>query len=223
MSVTATSTSSGTSSGTPSAGASTAASSVEPSTEMLALPSAERQRPRNVLNLGVLLSTAAGLMALAGLVAAYVALRSLTTPWPPENVRYDLYVGTVLAGTALLSAFAIEWGNWANGRGSRRQTVFALLLTFLLGLALLNALWFQGSVMGFGPGDHPYGAVAWSMLALAALVTVVGVALLGATTGRVLGGQITQRDHEQLRATAWYWHFVVVTMIIVWYVLFISK
>ena len=59
----------------------------------LALGSGERPRPRNVLNLAILIVVTGGMALFATLIAAYAGLARFAGPWPPEGVRIDDYVG----------------------------------------------------------------------------------------------------------------------------------
>ena len=77
-------------------------------TSMLALPSGERERPRNLLPMGALLAGAGSLMAFAALIATYVVVRDATSVWPPKGVEVDNYLGAMLVITALMASAVVE-------------------------------------------------------------------------------------------------------------------
>ena len=69
------------------------------SSPMLALPSGERDRPRNLTTIGVLVSGIGSLMGFAALLAAYINVSHFNKPWPPGGVRIQNYTGTMLSLT----------------------------------------------------------------------------------------------------------------------------
>ncbi len=189
----------------------------------LALPSAEPERPRNVLTMGVLLLASSGTMLFGSLIAAYLHLRRLTGRWPPEGVRLDLYLANMLMLTMVLSAVSVEWACHALRRDERRQTCAALGITLGLGVAFLNLLWYTSGTVRFGADSHPYGLVVTAMAILIGLAVAVGVAFVTLTLLRVAGRQLSAADPVQLRAAACYWHFTVVACAAVWYTVAVLK
>ena len=183
---------------------------------MLALPSAERPRPRNLFNLGVLLAAAGGIMGIGAFVAAWASVAQKTHPWPPKGVTVSNYSGTMLVLTMLMSAVTVEWGVYAARRGQRSQSVAGFAMSIGLGLAFLNLLWFFGRRLGFGPAASPYAVVLYSMLAVMGIAVAVGVCALIAAMVRVLGSQVGPGNTEPARAVAWFWQFLVLAWVVVY-------
>ena len=183
---------------------------------MLALPSGERAKPRNLLTVGVLMAGAGGLVGVAALIAAFWNVGNVTHPWPPNGVKIENYPGTMLSLTMLMSVATVEWGVWGVRRQQRGQAGGALGLTVGLGLAFLNLLWFFGKGIGFGPGKSAYAVIFFSMLAVAGILVAIGVLLVGGAAIRVLGRQYDGIDIDGLRATAWFWEFAVVAWIAIY-------
>src|SRR3712207_3111534 len=71
---------------------------------------------RGSMVLGVMLGTAADVMALAGLLGAYIALRSLRHPFPPEGFRLPTYLPAMITVTAVMVSFSAAWALWAVRR-----------------------------------------------------------------------------------------------------------
>jgi len=185
----------------------------------LALGSGARPRPRNVLNLTVLMVVTGGLGLFAALIGAYSALSRATGPWPPKGVTLDNYVGSMLSITALMSAVTVEWACYAVKRDDPAQATWGLGLTLGFGLAFLDLLWFLGRTVHFGPGDTkvgPFAVAFFALIVAAGAVAVLGLGALAMAMARTLGRQMTSSHGELVRAVAWYWDFVVLAWIAVY-------
>jgi heme/copper-type cytochrome/quinol oxidase subunit 3 len=193
------------------------------STTMLALPSGERERPRNLLPMGALLAGAGSLMAFAGLIAGYVVVRDASKVWPPKGVKVDNYLGAILVITALMASVVVEWGASSTRRGQLGQAKGALALAMLFGLAFANGVWYLGQKLGFGVARDAYAGIVYTMVGLSLVNIVVGLGLLVAAFAKVAGRQQGPGDDEVVRAAAWYWQFVVVAWTAVYATLFLLK
>lgn len=192
-------------------------------TPMAALSPAGVEAPRNVMPMGVLLLSAGGAMFFGALVAAYLHLRNVTEPWPPEGVKLDLYLGNLLIITMVLSAVTVEWACFAVRRGDRRQASAALGVTIGLGVAFLNLVTYTADQVPFDAASHPYGLVVTAMVMLLGIAVGIGVAFVTLTLLRVSGRQLSAAEPSQVRATACYWHFTVAASVAVWYTVAILK
>ena len=190
---------------------------------LLALPSAEASRPRNLLTMAVLLLAASGTMLFGTFIAAYLHLRHLTDRWPPEGVRLDQYLGNLLVITMVMSGVTIEWACQALRRDQPKQASAALGVTLGLGLAFLNLLSYTAGEARFDAASHPYGLVVTAMVMLMGIGVGVGVGFVTLTLLRVAGRQLSAAEPGQLRATACYWHFTVAAAVAVWYTVAVLK
>ncbi len=194
-------------------------------TTPLALPSGVTSRPRNVLNVTVLMLVTGGLTFFATLIGAYAALAKGAPHWPRGAVSIDDYVGSMLTITALMSAVTVEWASYAVKRDDSAQTAWGLVLTAGFGLAFLDLLWFLGRSVNFGPGDAkigPFAVVFFALIVASGFVVVFGVFAVLLALGRTLGRQMTSANHEMVRVVAWYWDFVVVAWIAVYATIWLS-
>ncbi len=188
-------------------------------TAPLALPPGGRTRPRNLLNIGVLVVVTGGLALFIALVAAYVSLGHVARQWPPNGFQFDVYRGTMLAITAVMSAITVEWAWYSVKHGDPAQGVWGLLLTAGFGGAFLLLLWQVAVKIGFGPGDAKLGAfavVVFAMLVASGVAVILGIVAVLMVLARVLGRQMTPANNEVLRAVAWFWDFVVVAWMLVY-------
>lgn len=194
-----------------------------PASSVAALPSAGGEQPRNLLPMGALLLAASGTMLFGTLIGAYLHLRKVVDPWPPEGVKLDLYLGNLLVITMALSAITVEWACAALRRGDRRQCSAALGVTLGLGVAFLNLLSYTADRLPFDAASHPYGLVVDTMVVLLGMAVGTGVAFVTLTLIRVSGRQLSPAEPGQVRATACYWHFTVAASVAVWYAVAVMK
>lgn len=189
-------------------------------TAPLALTSGERARPRNLLNIGVLVICTCGIALFTTLVAAYVTIGHLASRnWPPPAVMLDVYRGNMLAITSIMSAITVEWAYYAVKRGDPAQCTWGLLMTAGFGSGFVLLLWQLGAKMGFGPGNAkigPFAVLFFAMIVASAAVALPGIVALVLTVPRVLGRQLTATNAQMVRAVAWYWDFVVVAWLVVY-------
>jgi cytochrome c oxidase subunit 3 len=164
-----------------------------------------------------------GTMLFGALVGAYLHLRNVTDPWPPEGVTLDLYLGNLLIITMVLSAVTVEWACFALRRDERKQASAALGVTLGLGVAFLNLLSYTADQVAFDAATHPYGLVVTAMVMLVGIAVGTGVAFVTLTLLRVSGRQLSAADSSQVRATACYWHFTVAASVAVWYAVAVLK
>ena len=184
----------------------------------LALPAGDTDDDRDVLNLTTLLVGTAVLMVFGTLFAIYIHLRSVTDDWPPGRIALDNYIGVTLFITALLSSVTAEWAPFALKRDNRRQALWAMGLTIAFAISFINLLWFLGQRLGFGPGDHGYGAIVVATLVVSAINAALGAGFVLVALLRTGGHQVGPGRHELVRASSWYWQFVVIS----WTVAFVA-
>lgn len=193
-------------------------------TAPLALPAAPDTRPRNVVTLGVAAAYASGLVAIGGLIAAWVKVRHTAgaSQWPPDEVEHiDNYPGSMLAVTALLLASLAGWAVHAVRSDERRQAQVALGLTLLVGLAFLNAIWYVGATVGHGPGENAYALLVHAFVVVVGVLTLAAVVLTVATMLRFAGGQVHAGDPEMATATGWAWSLTAVAWLAVYFTVYV--
>ncbi len=190
----------------------------------LALP-APPPRPR-VLLVGTVVASAAVVMAFAGMVALYLAVRAETIAetgtWLPEGVSIPLLPGNMGLVTLVMSAFTMHWALYSIGNDDRRNTYLALGLTLVLGVAFLNGMAFYFTQIGLGVNE-PVGMLVFGIVG--AHLAVVGAGLLFAAlmAFRALGGQFSARDHEGIAAATLFWYVAITLYVVVWYAVFVTK
>ena len=192
-------------------------------TTVLALPSGDRDRPKNLASITALLAGLGELMMVGGLVAAYLNVRGLAGRWPPKGASLDNYMGTMLFLTLMLSMITVEWGVYAVRHDNRRQGLSALALTVGFGFAFINLLWYVGTQLHFGPADHSYGVLVYALLIAPGVIAAIGIGFLVVAIARIVGGQVTPGNPEVVRAAAWHWHVVTGAWLLAFLALYILQ
>lgn len=195
---------------------------------MLALPSAggsgsDAAARRSTLPMAVLIAGGAVAMAFAGLIAAYLALRSATTTFPPARTSFDNYTATTLVITALMASVTIEWAAYGIRKGFRGQALFGFGVTTMLVAAFLNALNYLINGFEFGAAATPYATVVYAMTGLAFLVALIALGGVILTGLRAVGHQLTTDNFHLVRSVALLWHVAALAWLAVFYTIYITK
>jgi heme/copper-type cytochrome/quinol oxidase subunit 3 len=193
--------------------------------EQPALPSGERVPPASAgpdtasTSLGALLVVAADAMVLAGIVAAYFAVKDGSAAWPPKGVSVGTYIPTMVTITAVMASFSVQWGLFATRRNDQRNAAIAMVMTVFFGVAIANAEWLAFTRAGFGVSAHSYGTFYYLLVGYHLVHMLAATALLVLVTCRALAGHFSRSRHEPVRAATIFFHytnavwFVVVTVL----------
>jgi heme/copper-type cytochrome/quinol oxidase subunit 3 len=178
---------------------------------------------RNVLLVGTLLVIAAGTALIGSLLAGYFNARDLAQaankPWVPEGTTlpnvalFVSYIGLVL------SSFTAQWALYAIRIDDRRQAYLALASTIGLALLFVNGMSFCWSRMGLGAASSPYATHMYAVSVVHTLVVVAAIVVFVVIGFRVFGGQFSPRNSEPLVAAVTFWHFAMVSGLVVWWCL----
>ena len=177
-------------------------------------------RPANTVTVGTFFAIAAGIMLFAGLLGIYEALRDQTidqgSPWVPESVVLPNVALAVTYGTLLMSSVTAQWAVAAIRMGDRRQMYLAVGTTILLGAAFVNGLTFCWSQLGMAAGADDFSTTVYA-LTITHMLTVLGALVYFIVMGfRALGGQFSPRNTEFVSCAAAFWHFTVLTGLVIW-------
>ena len=138
--------------------------------------------------------------------------------WPPEGIEtfdpFDLPLINTLV--LLLSGCTVTWAHHALQHGNRRDFMWGLGTTVLLGALFtgLQALEYSHAPFGFTDGVYP--SVFYMATGFHGFHVLVGTCFLAVCWFRGYAGHFTTKQHFGFEAAAWYWHFVDV----VWLFLF---
>jgi cytochrome c oxidase subunit 3 len=123
------------------------------------------------------------------------------------------YIGLVL------SAFTAQWAHYAIKIDDRRQAYLAVASTAGLGLLFVNGMSFCWGEIGLGAASSPYATHMYAVTVVHTLIVVAAVAMFVVVGFRVFGGQFSPRNSEPVAAAVTFWHFAVISGVVVWWCL----
>lgn len=139
----------------------------------------------------------------------------------PKEAMGPWFLPAINTLILLTSGVTITWAHWALKLNKRKQLVFSLLLTVLLGALFLCCQAYEYheayTHMNLKLSSGIYGATFFMLTGFHGLHVTIGAIMLLVVWFRVLRGHFTPENHFAFEAAAWYWHFVDV----VWLFLFV--
>jgi heme/copper-type cytochrome/quinol oxidase subunit 3 len=146
--------------------------------------------------------------------------RDIIKDWMPAGIVVpETATNMMLVGFGVACIMA-QWAVWAAKRDDRSQAGMALGMTFLMGLATLNAQVFVWSQMGVGVADGAFGSMFYAVTGVMFALIVVGLVFVGVAAFRYLGGRPRV---EVISAMALYWYFLAAAFSLVWFVIYVQK
>jgi cytochrome c oxidase subunit 3 len=139
----------------------------------------------------------------------------------PESVIPTWGLPAINTLLLLSSAVTVTWAHWGFKKGNRKQIIFGLILTIILGV-IFESCQAHEYIMSYTElnltlGSGIYGTTFFTLTGLHALHVSMGIIMLTIILIRCLKGHFLPEHHFAFEAVSWYWHFVDV----VWLFLFI--
>jgi heme/copper-type cytochrome/quinol oxidase subunit 3 len=192
----------------------------------LALPPAPSPpRPRMLL-VATSLACAGLAMFFAGMLAVWLALRDAaggTTPtWLPKGAAIPGVAANMMLIIMFGASVMAQWAVYAMARDNRRDTVVAVALVVIFGIAVFNAQAYIYQQLDVGV-DTRYGALFLSVTGAFLVALVAGMVMAVVVVFRSLGGRYSSKRHEGISALALYWHFLTAVFAAVWLVVYVVK
>ncbi len=182
-----------------------------------------RHSPAAISNetFGMLVFLLAEVMFFAGLVSAYIVLRSGAAEWRPAGLP-PLVRGLSVSNTLLLcaSAGSMLLAQLAVRRGDPAGLKMHLLVTLAVGCTFLGVQVYEFyRLLRIVPfAGNVFGSVFYTLTGLHGLHVLGGVGLLAGVLRRAARGKYGRNRATGVTLSALYWYFVVV----VWVFLFLA-
>jgi cytochrome c oxidase subunit 3 len=99
--------------------------------------------------------------------------------------------------------------------------VLALAVTFVIGVAVLNAQLFVYTQFGLALADGAYQAMFYALTGTFMALLILGLVYDLVVVFRFLGGR--SAETELVSAHALYWYFLMATYTALWFVVYVQK
>lgn len=198
-----------------------------------ALPAAPAPAPRRQVLVATAVASAAALVLMGGMLSLWLKFRAaapvressdglyMIKDWLPASIKIpEVAANTMLSGFAFVALMA-QWAVYAAKRRDSQHRSLALIVTFLVGLAIVNAqvaVWLK---MEIGVADGAYQSMFYAVTGTMLALIVSGVVFTVVTFFRSAGGRAD--DQQVVTAHAMYWYFLTAAFTAMWFVVYVQK
>lgn len=154
----------------------------------------------------------------ATLFATFAVLRSATAGGPSGAELFDLEFVLVETMLLLTSSFTVGLAMLGAERGLKRQTIFWLGSTFLLGAGFLamEVYEFRALILeGAGPQTSAFLSSYFTLVATHGLHIAVGLIWMAVVIVRLLQRNFKETDIRRLSLLSLFWHFLDIIWIFI--------
>ncbi len=123
-------------------------------------------------------------------------------------------LGVAVTSVLLISSFFANRAEVSMEHGDRKQAMFSLSVTIILGVAFLaGVLGVEWRIAPFGPADGVQGAIFYSMTGFHAFHVLTGVIFLSIVLRNLARKRYSTEKHWAVEASVVYWHFIDVVWV----------
>ena len=130
--------------------------------------------------------------------------------WPPKGIEvvHPFELPFLMTMILLLSGCTVTWAHHALLEGRQKESVKALLITVILGVAFtcFQAYEYYHATFHFKGGIYP--STFYMATGFHGFHVLIGSIFLAVCLFRAHYGHFTPKSHFGFEAAAWYWHFV---------------
>lgn len=191
---------------------------------MQALPTGPEPTANRQLLVGATFASMAVLMLIGGMLAVWVSFRNAATdigePFLPSGVVIpEVPTNVMLIAFLAIVSFA-QWAVWSATRDERGHTVFALAVTALVAIMVVNAQAYVYARMELPVSDGIYAALFYAITGTFVALMVIGVLFTTVAAFRYIGGR---SDRAIVTAHAIYWYALSAAYAALWFVVYVTK
>lgn len=199
----------------------------------LALPQAADRAPRRQVFVATAIATSAMAMMVAGMLAVWMKFRAAAPTRASSDGLYqikdwlpkDIIIPEVAANTMLVTFFVAclmaQWAVYSAKRNDARHRSLALLITSVIGVAIINAQVAVWSQMEIGVRDGAYQTMFYAITGTVVVLVAIGIAFGVAAYFRSVGGRAD--DQQVVTAHALYWYVLTAAFTAVWFLVYVQK
>ena len=171
----------------------------------------------NMVSVGTIVWLGSELMFFAALFAIYFTLRSVTDPWPPEDVNLNLPFSVTNTLILVGSSVTCQLGVFAAERGDVVKLRSWFVITFVMGSFFIAGQVYEYAALvseGMTISSHPYGSAFYIATGFHGLHVTGGLLAFLLVLGRTfLAPRFTHNQAVSAIVVSYYWHFVDVVWI----------
>lgn len=192
---------------------------------MQARGAAIRERPlATPVGLGMVLFLVSEGFLFGALFIIYYYLRAYSLPnWPPAGVELHLLIPTVNTFVLLASSLTFFLAIRSIRQGSPSALAGWLAGTAVLGVLFVGLKLYEWTSNTFGPWNHAYGSIYYTLTGFHAVHVLAGVGIVLALLVRALRGRFSATRHLAVEVGGLYWHFVDGVWLVVYSTIFLIR
>ncbi|MBD3867960.1 MAG: cytochrome c oxidase subunit 3 [Acidobacteria bacterium] len=189
------------------------------------LKEGQESLPPGTREMGLVFMLASLGMLFASMLVGYFTVRWMAGEWPPPGtpkLPAGLWAGTAVL---ILGSLSIHRALAGIRAGSSARLAVWLRWTLILGLLFLGIQGLNWAALikaHGGPTDGMYGFLFFVLTMLHGVHVVAGLLPLGVALSRVRTGRYTAGSHHGIRSLAIYWHFLGLTWLVLFAVLYLA-
>ncbi len=145
-------------------------------------------------------------VAFGSFLLSYFYLRLENTSWPPPGFeRPDELVGALGAGAIVAGAWSMWLARGRIGAGDVVGMRWGQLGAAAAGLAGAGVVWWDIRDLGFGPTDHAYGSIFYTLAGFLIVLALAAAIMTTMTLWWSRGGRFTARRHAPVMTVSLFW------------------
>lgn len=194
-------------------------------------PAPELQRNRTTV-IGTAFASAAVIMLFVGLFAIYISIRQNNELkvesllggdlWFPEGA-VQIAPGTMMMFTTWISVTTMAWAVQAIRNDDRRNAYVAMVLTMIMGAAVINQMVFAIGDFGVPISRSTPSTLLYTLYGSYIILMAVAIGFLFLMFMRAIAGQFNSKNADGIEAAAIFWYATVILYHPIWYLITITK
>ena len=199
----------------------------------IALPAAPAPAPRRQILVATAIACSSAFMLIIGMLALWLKFRAgaptrdsadglkIIKDWMPASVKIPEVAANVMLTTFPVGALMAQWAAYSAKRNDSSHRSLALAISFVIGLAIVNAQVAVYSQMDIGLADGQFQTMFYAITGAMLLLVVGGMVFSLVAFFRSVGGR--DNDQDVVNAHAFYWYFLTTAFSVVWFVVYVQK